>query len=345
MIPAGNGWLPFLMFTMLIFGASNVLLKEYMVNTEVPVLFNGPAHNFNHPLLWSLLMKAGMALCLPFHLQYPQAPLRVFAISCFLGFVADVLVNMAYCAIAGSAIQMLRGGKVFFTALLSVVVLKRRLHPHQIFGAGAVIVGLSLVGASTQMHPMERHDMNFAPSMQVDVNWMALGWCFLSEIIQSALWIYQECVLREYGIPPLQLVGLEGIIGVGFGSWVAIVAHNLKIEDITLPLCQLMQSTSLLWSVFFLLISMALFNFAGVGVTKYGSAITRSVVDASRAILIWAVELWYGWHVFSFSQLIGFIVLMVGAGVYNGFIHLPCCPPDDECIAISQHEAGKRSSV
>ena len=54
-------------------------------------------------------MKAGMALCLPFYCGKLMAPLYVFAISCTLGFVVDVLVNSAYCAIAGSAIQMLRG--------------------------------------------------------------------------------------------------------------------------------------------------------------------------------------------------------------------------------------------
>jgi len=279
-------------------------------------------------------MKAGMALCLPFHCQTLQAPYYVFFFSCVLGFTADVFVNTAYCAIVGSAIQMLRGGKILFTALLSVVVLKRRVPVFQIIGIGLVLVGLMLVGASTQLHPMVRPLIAETDSRWFSMNsknWMALCCCMTSEICPALLWVYQEMVIHDYGIPPLQLVGVEGVIGVCMGSAVIIIAHNIQMEDLVAPLYQASMSVDVQMSVAALLMSMAIFNFSGVSVTKYGSAVTRSIVDASRCVIIWAVELWYGWYAFSPIQLCGFILLVVGAGVHNGIVSLP--------FGLSQHES------
>jgi len=127
---APNALLASFMVVMLMAGACNVLLKDFMCAHHAP-LPNGDYGDFNKPIFWTFLMKCGMALCLPFCCQRPNAPIGVFMLSCFLGFVVDVLVNMAYCAIAGSAIQMLRGGKVILTALLSyTVVLELYLASH-----------------------------------------------------------------------------------------------------------------------------------------------------------------------------------------------------------------------
>jgi drug/metabolite transporter (DMT)-like permease len=309
-----------LMTVMLIAGASNVLLKDFMVNVEAPLGHHGRTADFNRPILWSLLMKAGMALCLPFHWSRLHAPLYVFGFSCALGFAVDVLVNSAYCAIAGSAIQMLRGGKILLTALLSMTLLRRRLQQHQLLGGCIVILGISLVGLSTSRNPESQSlDASGLP-------WKAIGCCIAGEILQAVLWVYQESVLKKYDIPPLQLVGMEGVLGIAVGSVIMIIAHPLGVENVSESFHQLSHSVPLMISVACLLVSMAFFNFSGVGVTKLGSAVHRSIIDVSRAVLIWMVELLLRWHTFIFCQFVGFVVLVVGALIYNNLLfHSPIC--------------------
>eukprot|EP00928_Gymnodinium_smaydae_P061934 TRINITY_DN45899_c0_g1_i1.p1 TRINITY_DN45899_c0_g1~~TRINITY_DN45899_c0_g1_i1.p1 ORF type:complete len:343 (-),score=68.87 TRINITY_DN45899_c0_g1_i1:169-1197(-) len=312
-----DGVLFVLMLVMLMAGACNVLLKDFMVNLQVPISPGGPVDNFQQPIMWSLLMKMGMALCLPFHCARPQAPMYVFAISCGLGFATDVFVNMAYCAIAGSAIQMLRGGKVVLTALLSIALLKRRLKLYQIAGALIVVLGISLVGFSTS-----KPQAAAVPGLAT-LPWKAISFCVAGELTQSVLWIYQESVLKKYDIAPLQLVGIEGAIGVLLGGLAVAVAHPLGLENLEESAHQLRTSMPLLASVLCLLVSMAFFNFSGVGITKLGSAVHRSIIDVSRAIVIWAVELAFGWHTFAISQFCGFAVLAFGALLYNHVLVVP----------------------
>lgn len=322
----------FLMLVMLITGACNVLLKDFMVNVQAPIGPNGHMDDFHRPILWSLLMKSGMALCLLFHFQWPKAPLYVFMISCTLGFVTDVFVNMAYFGIAGSAIQMLRGGKVVLTALLSVAFLGKRLRVYQIFGATAVVFGIALVGMSTSMR------LGGAPAAAA-VPWKAIGFCVAGELTQSVLWVYQESVLKTYDIAPLQLVGIEGSMGIVVGSIAVGLAHHpFGIENVHEAVHQLSHSLPLMICVASLLVSMALFNFSGVGVTKKGGAVHRSIIDVSRSVVIWMVELSVSWHVFTRTQFVGFAVLAFGALVYNHIIVVPALDQVDaeETIPVMQ---------
>lgn len=244
-------------------------------------------------------------------------------LSCALGFVTDVLINAAYYTIAGSAIQMLRGGKVIITALLSVGILGRRLHLYQCVGSCIVVMGITLVGVSTRLNPAERPLSMGETREHSWLTWKALLCCLAGELTQSVLWVYQESVLKKYDIPPMQLVGLEGALGVVLAGLMVVVAHPLGYEDAMASIYQLSHSGPLLASVILLLFSMAFFNYAGVGVTKAGSAVHRSIIDVSRSVVIWTVELALTWHTFSFAQFGGFCVVVLGALVYNRIIVVP----------------------
>jgi len=64
--------------------------------------------------------------------------------------------------------------------------------------------------------------------------------------------------------------------------------------------------------------SIAFFNFAGISVTKELSSTTRMVLDNGRTIVIWAVTLAIGWQDFHALQILGFVLLVIGMGLYNG---------------------------
>jgi uncharacterized membrane protein YoaK (UPF0700 family) len=65
-------------------------------------------------------------------------------------------------------------------------------------------------------------------------------------------------------------------------------------------------------------LSIAFFNFAGISVTKELSATTRMVLDSGRTLIIWVVSLALQWQSFFPLQIVGFALLVIGMGIYNG---------------------------
>jgi len=186
---------------------------------------------------------------------------------------------------------------------------------------------------STLVNPVARVAVIDAESRAV-MNWRAIGCCLAGEVIQSILWVYQEMVLRKYDIPPLQLVGLEGLFGVILGFIAMLAVNPLGVEKLPEMIYQITHSMPLLMSVSALLLSMAFFNYSGVGVTKLGSAVHRSIIDVSRSVIIWTVELALAWHTFSISQLAGFTVLVFGALIFNNFLVVPYFEDSDEKLPV-----------
>lgn len=80
------------------------------------------------------------------------------------------------------------------------------------------------------------------------------------------------------------------------------------------------------------IISIALFNLFGVSVTKYVSAVTRTVIDAVRTVLIWGIGLivtkmtdrnWENTSIYAnLLELFGFVLLVTGNLVYKGIVRI-----------------------
>ena len=73
-------------------------------------------------------------------------------------------------------------------------------------------------------------------------------------------------------------------------------------------------------------ISIASFNATGVAVTKYASAPQRTTIDSTRTVVVWVFFLMMPepyTETFSWLQLFGFIILILGTLVYNEIIVVP----------------------
>jgi hypothetical protein len=71
-----------------------------------------------------------------------------------------------------------------------------------------------------------------------------------------------------------------------------------------------------LYSGIIIAVSIALFNYFGLSVTKYVSATARSLTDTCRTLAIWIVSLFLGWEILmwpiSLLQVAGFGLLVYG---------------------------------
>jgi len=110
---------------------------------------------------------------------------------------------------------------------------------------------------------------------------------------------------------------------------------NGHLEDPVDTMAMLSNSAPLLHMVLVYTFSCATYNVTGICVTGALSAVHRTMLEASRTTVIWAfgltVHAWspasrFGeaWTPYSWLQLVGFIVLMLGQSIYGEILKLPC---------------------
>jgi len=139
--------------------------------------------------------------------------------------------------------------------------------------------------------------------------------------------------MSQYKVQALQLVGWEGLWGIGVATVVLSILYPLGLADTPGAIYQMQSSNILVISLVAAVLCVALFNFSGANVTQRSSAVARSTIKISSTILIWMVELAMGWNTFSFTQLTGFIFVACGTLVYNRIIILPVFETE-ECKPI-----------
>ena len=158
-------------------------------------------------------------------------------------------------------------------------------------------------------------------------------------------------ILWEYNYHPLICIGYEGVFVFFINLLLCFIFYFIKCgsyeKDEEIPyfvenICtaddenvwrlenffafrQLFNNRNLIILVPIAIIFMSSFNIFGVSITKYGSATTRSITDNVRSFLVW---LWFLMpfiekelkETFSFLQLLGFLLICLGALIYNGIL-------------------------
>jgi len=157
----------------------------------------------------------------------------------------------------------------------------------------------------------------------------------IGEVFHAFQFVWEDYFLSKYNLPPLKVVGFEGIFGfttIGILLWPMYfifvgdtfgLGPEFRFEDAIDGFTQLGNSGQILGWTFGNMLSIACFNFAGVTVTKELDATTRSVLDNIRQVFIWAFSLAVGWQKFNFLTPIGFVVLIAGLWLYNDIIIRP----------------------
>lgn len=130
-------------------------------------------------------------------------------------------------------------------------------------------------------------------------------------------------------------MGLEGIFGlcttaalmpilfVLFGRTASGAGGNSGFFDLPLGFSQTFASSAIWGTSLCICLSIALFNFSGLAVTKNVSATARSLIDTSRTVGIWAVSLALGWESLAPLQVVGFSMLVYGTLLFNEVLPFP----------------------
>ncbi|PVD32318.1 hypothetical protein C0Q70_07751 [Pomacea canaliculata] len=259
--------------------------------------------------------------------------------------------------------QMLRGSIIIFAGILSKIFLKRKLYPVHWLGMLVTMGGLILVGCSSV----------FQSTQSTSGSKTLLGILLIlgSQLVSASQMIIEELFLKKKNFHPLQVVGMEGTFGLLLMTFVVLPVMYFipgddpggRYENSIDALYQLGNSPKLLIFCILYLISIAFYNYFGLAVTKSLTAVHRTLIDACRTILVWAVSLviYYGFDkefgedfdkTYGILQVDGFSFLVIGTMLYNQVMTLPwipwCNPPPSvEVVAIVNEDHGvngKRSA-
>jgi drug/metabolite transporter (DMT)-like permease len=126
-------------------------------------------------------------------------------------FLASIIQNVGMTLTYASVYQMLRGATVVWIAIISYFWLHRRFTKVELWGMGFVVAGLSLVGLSSILSGK-------ASSSRGDKHKnMTLGNLLIisAQVLHAYQGVCEERLVHLYKIPPLQMVGTEGVYGIG----------------------------------------------------------------------------------------------------------------------------------
>lgn len=248
-----------------------------------------------------------------------------------------------------SIFQMLRGSVVIFTGVFRVIFLKKKQHTHHWIGMVLVMAGTAIVGTAGKV-------CSSGDSSSTDVSKATLGniLIIIAQLIVACQMIVEEKFIDGYDIPPLQVVGWEGIFGFCTLSIVLGIMYTVSappafcsnppncdhFEDAYDAFVQ-MKNPLVTGMLLLNIMSIAFFNYFGVSVTKHINSSTRMVLDSLRTIVIWAFSLGMAWETFCGVQVAGFVVLLSGTIVYNELIRIPGIhyPEAESKVPVEEEES------
>ncbi|XP_017267268.1 solute carrier family 35 member F6 [Kryptolebias marmoratus] len=342
----------FLAGLMLITGSINTLSAKWADMFSAKGCHDDPVHPFSHPFLQAVGMFLGELSCLVvFYIwlhhdkRRPEPRLNpgqsfnplLFFPPAMCDMLATSIMYVALNMTSASSFQMLRGAVIIFTGLLSVAFLGRRLVLSQWIGILITILGLVIVGLADFVsgHRDDSHKLSEVITGDLLI--------IMAQIVASVQMVLEEKFVYKHDVHPLRAVGTEGLFGFIVLSlllfpmyfiYVGSFSNNPRqvLEDSIDAFCQIGHKPLILLALLGNTVSIAFFNFAGISVTKEISATTRMVLDSLRTLVIWVMSLALGWEQFHGLQVLGFLVLLLGAALYNG-LHRPLLAKIPWCAA------------
>jgi drug/metabolite transporter (DMT)-like permease len=304
----------FSMLIMLISGSlSTLILKSLsMIKTN--------NSEFTHPYFLTSLMFIGESFCLLLYkYNHPRSLLNYsYSIPAFFDLCASTLMLIALILSSVSVYQMMRGLIIIIVGLYSSLFLKEKIFPHQFLGMALCFVGLFIVGLSSLL----------TSSTSAKNPGLGIFLMVLSQFFAGGIYVSEQYLMKKQKTDPLQVVGTEGSIGFFYYLFLLPVLNLIPceskdycnfgyIENSVQALSDIFHNFWLGMAVLQVMICVTLFNISGVHVTKHAGAVARSTIDTSRTLIIWCLGILLGWENFSFLQLGGFGLVVLGTLTYN----------------------------
>lgn len=192
----------------------------------------GETVQFNHPFFQALCMFFGeMANLLVFYVLKARGvdtgseltksgkPFNTWllALPALCDMTATSTMYLGLSLTDASIFQMLRGSCVVFTAVFSVVFLKRKQYAYHWVGVGLVLAGTAVVGSQSFVCGSGTGDSSSSRAM------IGNGLIVFAQIIVAVQMVVEEKFIGDADLHPLKVVGYEGMFGASMLSVLLVV--------------------------------------------------------------------------------------------------------------------------
>jgi hypothetical protein len=187
-----------------------------------------------------------------------------------------------------------------------------------------VMAGVAVVGVAPILFPTESEESKTAKFPPI----IGVALVLFAQCFSAIQFVVEEKIVMKYSATPLRLVGLEGLWGMITLSLIMPILHFTvgrdtgNYFDLVEGWRQFTFDPLIYGNTIGFAISIGLFNFFGLSITKYVSATSRTTIDTCRTLFIWIISLAVGWEAFIWLEIVGFVVLIYGTFVFNQVISL-----------------------
>ena len=259
---------------------------------------------------------------------------------------ASTIMNIGLLYIEASVWSMLKGSMVIFSLAFCVYILKRPHYAYMWWSVLIIVVAVTIVGFAA----VASTGVKKSGASQGQVV-LAIFLTVISQFIQATQIVVEDFLLHDVSIPPILLVGLEGVWGTILTSMVFLpilqftgdikTEGNGVHEDSIDTYYMIKNSPILMAFIGAGMLAVLVYNITGTFVTNMASAVVRTILEGFKTLCIWIAQLalyyslrntQYGkdhpdigekWTKYSWIQLVGFAILFTGMMAYNRVIKLP----------------------
>ena len=264
--------------------------------------------------------------------SYGKRAMLLVALPSAVDMISTVLATFGSPWISLSLAFIFKGGRVVFSAILTVVMLRRRLYPHHWTSIVFCVVGL-VVAASSQLLS--------EPSAFLGVV-LVLG----SELFKALRVVIEERLMKNESFEPTFLVGVEGLYGftVFFATllvvWLGIRGDDAgSFENLQDTFYRIGNSSTLIILFCIFPPVTCIVSITSAVVTRNLSAVHNGFISVVRVGILWILELivFYSmgdspmgkllgeaWTQYSWLKLAGFLVIIFATLVYDEDVKLRC---------------------
>ena len=357
---------------MLLFGTATVTIQKFIFDVE-SVGRGGEVHQFKKPWFQTESMFIGMLSCLIVYeiircsrkmkaakktdaeAQLTATPVEddsiqhwkhyfYVAAPAMCDLIATSLMNIGLFYLDASIWQMLRGSMVIFSAILTMIFLKRKYYCYHWFGITLVTIGLVTVAGASLCR-------NGESGKKATTGQIIMAICLVvgAQIVQASQIVIEEYLLKNVKAAASLIVGLEGLWGGLVGALIIWAVHNTGTsnplvaevfhEDSIDTFIMIGKSPLLIWLVIFYILCILFYNLFGMMVTQTFSAVYRTIMEAVRTLCIWIVNVIIHFFLPKFGEpldwatiieLIGFAILLTGNFTYNKVFRFKCFYYEDK---------------
>lgn len=218
--------------------------------------------------------------------------------------VATTLLNLGLIYTTPSIYQMVKGSIVGFSAIFSFLFLSRRFLHREWFAIFSILLGTIVI----------------VWSILNEKSYQGPVLLILAQLLLATQFVLEEYLMDRYRLDPIKSMSIESVFSALLLTGGVVICGFFGQDklDVIKGLKDLFED-SVLWQTSLLLLFMvAAFNFFGLAVSTIVGIPGRSVIDSLRTMITWMIAIYYGWDSFSWLELVGFVILVLGVFIFNG---------------------------